>query len=308
MSAYVYASGQYHPLEGNQIVSGGQLVTMKAADEIALNGSRYSLGAETQLTVSNNFMTVSSSYTSARVVSAFVGSGGTLTLNDGTVDNLQIGGGGRVSMTNEECFGSPIQVGSGGTLSATSSVIKGLNIFSGGSCWLVNCSLNEWNGLGTLTVMNRTAVSNQIISSGGSMNVISGGTAYGTTVSAYAAVSCNGGTVESTTLMTVGNMYVYGNHGNNINDIRISNGGHLIASGYSNAYGGIVPGSANQITVGLRGSAICSNYGVLNSITVLSGGSLTVYSGGYALNVVSSAGAVINVLGGGVITYANENN
>lgn len=179
----------------------------------------------------------------------------------------------------------------------------------------------------TQFIYNSGKTTDNTILTGGRMNVSSGGTVTGATLSAGRGYIYKGGLTNAAVIYANARMYVYTGAVTS-NDVMsaglyyVSSGGSAIGLTISNgnAYvyangavsGAVCNGGALNLVGGHVYDAVINRYGRLNvsntasasGVIVESGGSLGVFSGGVALAVTSNAGAIVNVLEGGSITYA----
>lgn len=300
MSAYVYASGSYHPLEGNKVVSGGQLVTLKNSDKIVLDGSRYTLGEPTFLR-SGVVITTTETYQGATVEDFTVANGGILTVSGGVVKNLSVGSGGSAVLIDAESP-SPysIQIASSGSVVASNSLVHSLSCVPNCEYRQIGGNLANWNRVGNVHVQDCVIQKNGV-EYGGFLFVSSGGTANSTTVNSGGSMTVtSGGTANSVTLNSSGSMAV--TSGGTAINTTVNYFGFMTVYSGGTANHTIVSGGYSNGTV--RGYLYVSSGGTASSVTLHSG-ILYVYSGGYALNVVKNGG-IVSAYEGSIVTYANN--
>ena len=156
---------------------------------------------------------------------------------------------------------------------------------------------NTVNKNGRLTIVSGGTANSTTVNSGGSLYVYSGGTANSATVSASGRmVVSSGGTVNSATINPFGKFYVSkGGAG----DVIIENGGYVYVANSAKAT------FASNTFSGLvlsSASATVHSGTTANSITVNSKGYLEVYSGGTANNITVNAGGNMSIASGGKLT------
>ena len=250
-------------------------------------------------------------------------SGGTLTVFSGTVNDTTVESGGYASGISLES-GRILTVSSGGTAHNITVSSGGIfNVSSGGA-------------IISATVMDGGCVSG-ISLNDGSLQVFSGGTADGMTISRYGSmVVLRGGKADNTTINTGGSLLVSsGGIGNNTtvesggyaSGVTIESGGTLTVSSGGTAAGTTVNsggsmfvsgGTMDRITVNSGGSMFVSE-GTASNTTVNRGGyatgiivagtsgRLTVSSGGTADNITVNSGCTLTVYNGGTATVAVTN-
>ena len=220
MSVYVYASGQYHPLEGNQIVSGGQMVTMKAEDELAVNGSRFTVGdpVASASIISGAFITTTENYANKMLDDVTVANGGVLTVSGGIVKNLNVNSGGTAVLQDVDTTSdSLIKVNSVGSAVISNSLLNSVYVsgyISSSITKLAYCSIDGGAvqtlicDRGNVTITD-ISISGATVNYEGRMYVSSGGTANSTTVSAGGRMYVSsGGTANSITVNSGGTLTV----------------------------------------------------------------------------------------------------
>lgn len=195
-----------------------------------------------------------------------VSNGGQLHVSAGSATDTTVSSGGKM------------YVSSGGSADVAHIVSGGLmHISSGGIAShfssVDGATVEVLSGGSATTAGTAYGVS---VENGGSLTVESGGVANSASVSGYVYVSSggvmSGGTVASATGGGVARIYIYSDA--EVTGLVASRGGQIIMSG-----------------------------GVATEPVINSSGFLTVSSGAAALDVTSSAGAVVTVLEGGTITY-----
>lgn len=267
---------------GVSVSSGGKFIV--ESDGVA-NDMVVLLGGTVH--VSSGGMASNSEMTGAGRIEVFNGgvidgvstSAGFVVVNsDGFVKNAAVRAGYLIASNGGVASGTVISVyttaGSGlvrGGIFDSTTVSNGgqLHVSSGTA---INTTVE--NG-GKMYVSSGGSVDVAIVESGGLMTISSGGVAQNTTVAGYVYVSggvMSGGTVASVTDGGFARIYTYS--GAEATGLVASRAGQIIMSG-----------------------------GTAFSPVINSSGFLTVSSGAVALDVTSSAGAIVTVLEGGTITY-----
>ncbi len=135
------------------------------------------------------------------------------------------------------------------------------------------------------------------VNSGGNLYVYDRGTANSTTVNSWGDLYVSsGGTANSTTVNYVGALYIY--NGGVANSTTLKYGGYLtVSSG----------GTANSTTVNKSGNLRVSSGGTANNATVNSWGILWVSSGGTANSTTVNSGGFLYVSSGGTANSTTVN-
>ena len=223
---------------------------------------------------------------------------------------------GTIFISGAGCASFPV-IFSGGKLSVWGSgSALDITIHSGG---IFDCDLGSAIVTGSGVLLCSSLVAVETVSSGSMADreiagyenkqfVFPGGTALRTHVSAYGSQVVIGGFASETAVYPRGSMIVLS--GGTAADCEVASYGGVIAEHGGNLIDGatLLPYAYCSLSSGATGStfiissrASCSvnSSALLDTVHVLSGGSLTVYSGGSAVNVTSDVGAICS----GDITY-----
>jgi autotransporter passenger strand-loop-strand repeat protein len=224
---------------------------------------------------------------------AMVSSGGILTvssggaaygttINSGGLEDVFSSGVDSGATVND---GGTLNVSAGGTASGTTVDSGGTEyVFAGGTAEQVTVSAG-----GVLTVFGTVLGDGSQILSGGVETVSSGGVVSGVPGSSGTAVA--GGTLDVLSGGSASNLAVFG-------------GGTLNVSGGSATFFGITGATVNVLSGGTAAHLLVFSSGTLNVLSGgsaafadMSGGTLNVLSGGTAAHLQVSGGATVNVLG-----------
>lgn len=330
MGAYIYASGTYHPLEGNKVVSGGAMTAMKASDEIVVDGSRYQLGDNIPPSDVVSGLIISSgtsTYTSKLLKDTMIVSGGTVTMSGGKIQNIDVGSGGMLTMSgvNDLTSAQNLQVAGGKVAIRENSYIKNIEVNG-----MTSKTYRGYTYLENLSVL-RGGIADTVIQTSGGIVASEGGIVKNLIISSGIIEVYPGGSISSAYITGI----VYSADYSNVfpSVMIVSSGGSCcdaviagIPYGNASAYGPTIScyGFASNISVEKFGrfyvesNGIASNVvvasggycalssGIVRDVTVSSGGSFFVYDGGIAYNVTSAQGAIVDVTSNGAITYANN--
>ena len=134
------------------------------------------------------------------------------------------------------------------------------------------------------------------VNSGGNLFISSGGTANSTTVNSDGILSISsGGTANSTTVNSGGNLFI--SSGGTANSTTVNSGFLFITSG----------GTANSTTMNGYGYLLVDSGGAANNTTVNTDGHLQIFSGGAANNTTVNSGGYLDIGSGGVANSTTVN-
>lgn len=236
------------------------------------------------------------------LANATVSSGGTLVVDGAVVGVNQVSGGtvsvgawGNLNVLSGQTVRNISVASAGAMVISSGAVASGTTVAAGGQL-LVN---------GVASGANVAAGGSVVVSSGGTLNVLSGQSDQGALVVAGGAmVVSSGGTAINTTVSSGGQLVVRGT----VSGATIASGGSTIVSS-----GGVLDLMAGQagtgITVSSGGSLVVSSGGTASAIVVSSGGNALVTSGGFVNGATISAGTLEVASGasanGGTVTFVS---
>ncbi|WP_407117521.1 hypothetical protein [Bradyrhizobium sp. LMG 9283] len=219
------------------------------------------------------------------LTNATVSSGGTLVVDGAVVGVNQVSGGtvsvgawGNLNVLSGQTVRNISVASAGAMVLSSGAVASGTTVAAGGQL-LVN---------GVASGANVAAGGSVVVSSGGTLNVLSGQADQGALVVAGGAmVVSSGGTAINTAVNSGGQLIVRGT----VSGATIASGGSTVVSS-----GGVLDLMAGQIGAGITvssgGSLVVSSGGTASGIVVSSGGNALVTSGGFVNGATISGGSL----------------
>jgi autotransporter passenger strand-loop-strand repeat protein len=297
LSGYTIDFGEIHVSSGGTadhttVTPGGSLYVScgGTANSIVENGGYVDIVEDANVTfISNSFSGLILSngatvHSGTTANSTTVDSGGSLTVSIGGIaNNTTVSSGGR------------LYVSSGGTaLNIVWTPCNGhVFVSDGGYATFVSEYSGVYFGSDNYLLSNTAIMDGMTISSTCEMNVMSGGTANSTTVNSAGNMYISSGGNVNYTIINGGKLYV--SSGGTANNTTFTDEYYYSEMYVSNG------GTANSTTVTIKGLLRVSSGGTVNSTAVYSGGIMFISSGGSAVSTTVNSRGSMFVSGGGTV-------